>query len=424
MKPGYKQTDLGMIPADWEVVEIGDLNPFVTSGSRGWAEFYSDMGFPFIRITNLSRESISLDLTDLKLVKLPYRVSEGTRTQLENDDVLISITADIGIIGYVTASVQKPAYINQHIALVRFDSAKANARFASYFLACERSQRLFRASTDQGAKAGMSLGAIRKIRLALPLAPEQRAIAAALSDVDALIGALEKLIAKKRDIRQGAIQRLLSGKQRLPGFGGHWEVKRLGDLAALHRENVTPAGFPDQMFVHFSIPAFDCGKVPVVEPGSAIGSGKFRVPINAVLVSKLNPRIPRVWAPNAIPLNSVASTEFLVLKPRAEVSRRFLCLICSSAAFVERMQLSATGTTGSHQRINPWDALNIEVAVPVELEEQRAIAAVLNDMDAEIAALQKKRDKTRALKQGMMQELLTGRIRLPMPAEEEVAATP
>ena len=106
VKSGFKQTDLGLLPEEWDVVEIGDLNPFVTSGSRGWATFYSDRGSPFVRITNLSRDSIYLDLEDLKLVNLPSETSEGIRTQLQDEDILISITADIGVIGYVTPNRQ------------------------------------------------------------------------------------------------------------------------------------------------------------------------------------------------------------------------------------------------------------------------------------------------------------------------------
>jgi type I restriction enzyme S subunit len=201
------------------VLNIGDLEPFVTSGSRGWAKYYSDQGAPFLRITNMSRETIYLDLSDLKLVQLPAAQSEAERTQLQNGDVLISITADIGIIGYVSSHVQSPAYINQHIALVRFDPTRTESKFVSYFLASEGPQKLFRSLTDQGAKAGMSLLTVRKIALVHPRVEEQRAIAGALSDVDALIGALEKLIAKKRAIKLATSQQLLTGQTRLPGFG-------------------------------------------------------------------------------------------------------------------------------------------------------------------------------------------------------------
>jgi type I restriction enzyme, S subunit len=91
---GYKQTEIGVIPEDWKCVELDQLNPFITSGSRGWADFYSEYGDPFVRITNMFRDSISLDLQDLRYVNLPVDANEGKRTQLYDSDLLISITAD------------------------------------------------------------------------------------------------------------------------------------------------------------------------------------------------------------------------------------------------------------------------------------------------------------------------------------------
>lgn len=137
VKPRYKKTEVGVIPEDWGVHTIGDLKPFVTSGSRGWASYYSERGDLFVRITNLTRKSIYLDLTNCRFVQLPEDDNEGIRTQLKENDVLISITADIGIIGYIDARVPAPAHINQHIALLRFDPAKVNSKFVSYFLASE-----------------------------------------------------------------------------------------------------------------------------------------------------------------------------------------------------------------------------------------------------------------------------------------------
>src|SRR5205823_6606984 len=113
--------------------QIRNLNPFITSGSRGWAKYYSDAGSPFIRITNLSRATIYLDIKDLRFVSPPSHDIEATRTQIEGGDILISITADIGIIGYVSSKIEKPAYINQHIALVRFNSGRLNPKFVAYF---------------------------------------------------------------------------------------------------------------------------------------------------------------------------------------------------------------------------------------------------------------------------------------------------
>jgi len=193
---------------EWEMTTIGDLKPFVTSGSRGWAPFYAERGELFVRITNLWRDSIYLDLTDSKFVQLPPGSNEGVRTQLKEHDVLISITADIGIIGYVDESVPSPAYINQHIALVRFDMGQLCGKYVAYFLASEKSQRLFRASTDTGTKAGMSLIGIQKIKLMLPGLPEQQRIASCLSSLDALITAETQKLVVLKTHKKGLMQQL------------------------------------------------------------------------------------------------------------------------------------------------------------------------------------------------------------------------
>ena len=192
----------------WEEKQIGDLKPFVTSGSRGWAAFYANKGCLFVRITNLKRESIYLDLTDCKFVKVPPEVTEGIRTELKECDVLISITADIGIIGYVDENVPSPSYINQHIALVRFKKSLVNSKFVGYFLASERSQRLFRSSTDIGTKAGMSLIVVQKIQLALPTLPEQQKITDCLSSLDALIAAQADKLDALKTHKRGLMQQL------------------------------------------------------------------------------------------------------------------------------------------------------------------------------------------------------------------------
>lgn len=193
---------------EWEEGRVGDTMPFVTSGSRGWAAHYADIGSLFVRITNLSRSSIFLDLSDRKFVALPPEATEGVRTQLKIDDVLISITADTGIIGYVDNSVQSPAYINQHIALVRFDGSKVSGKFVAYFLASEASQRQFRGSTDSGAKAGMNLLAVQSMKLQVPALSEQNRIADCLSSLDNQITAETNRLAALKTHKQGLMQQL------------------------------------------------------------------------------------------------------------------------------------------------------------------------------------------------------------------------
>ena len=199
----------------WTRVTIGELKPFVTSGSRGWAPYYAEQGDLFVRITNLWRDSIYLDLTDCKYVQLPAGANEGLRTQLKEHDVLISITADIGVIGYVDDSVPSPAYINQHIALVRFNERQLCGKYVAYFLASEKSQRLFCASTDTGTKAGMSLIGIQKIELMLPGLAEQQRIADCFTSLDTLITTATQALETLKTHKKGLMQQLFPSAQEM-----------------------------------------------------------------------------------------------------------------------------------------------------------------------------------------------------------------
>ena len=393
LKFGYKQTEVGVIPEELGVVQLADLKPFITSGSRGWASFYSESGSLFVRITNLSRESIYLDLDDSKFVRLPPEASEGVRTQLKEHDVLISITADIGMVGYVDEHVPMPAYINQHIALVRFDSSKTCGKFVSYFLASERPQKLFRASTDTGAKAGMSLGTVQRILTAHPPLPEQRAIATTLSDLDALLGALERLIAKKRDLKQAAMQQLLTGQTRLPGFCGEWELKSLSAVCSMKSgEGITSANIDE-----FS-------KYPCYGGNGVRGfTSRFTHEGSYGLIGRQGALCGNVFSVEG---QFFASEHAIVVTPSVKTDIRWLAYVLG------RMNLNQYSESSAQPGLSVSKLLILDVTAPQTKAEQTAIAAVLSDMDAELAALEQRLAKTCALKQGMMQELLTGRTRL------------
>ena len=163
----------------------------------------------------------------------------------------------------------------------------------------------------------------------------------------------------------------------------HWPSIPLGDVVGLHQEQITPSTSPDRMFAYHSIPAFDDGLRAVVESGSAIKSNKFTIPSDAVLVSRLNPRFPRVWTPEVdgdIP--AICSTEFLVLQPRS-IDRRFLHYSCMAPSFRTSLLARVTGTSGSHQRVSPASALEIVTPVP-PVDQQRAIAHILSTLDDKI----------------------------------------
>ena len=425
VNPGYKQTDIGVIPEEWEVKQLRDLKPFVTSGSRGWAAYYSDRGSLFVRITNMSRDSIYLNLENQKFVNLPARSSEGIRTQLQEHDVLISITADIGIVSYVDSRVPIPAYINQHIALVRFDQAKTCGKFVSYFFASDKPQKLFRASTDTGAKAGMSLPAVQKLEVALPAPAEQRAIAEVLSDVDALLDALDQLIAKRHDLKQAAMQQLLTCQTRLPGFHGEWQAKTLGQLGSIYGgltgKTKADFGAGSARYITFmnvmanvviDCLTFERVKVLPMESqnralkGDLFFNGSSETPEEVAMCAVLLEDVQDVY------LNSFCFG--FRFRDDAESDGLFLAYYLRSREGRELMKSIAQGST--RYNLSKVALLKSSLSLP-RLCEQTAIARVLTDMDAELATLEKRREKTWALKQAMMQELLTGNTRL-LPLQE------
>ena len=227
VKPGYKQTEVGIIPDDWSIVDLGNLSEFITSGSRGWARYYSDCGALFVRSQNV-RDG-QLDLADSQFVN-PPQGSEGSRTRVKRSDLLITITGNsVGNVALVDQELGE-AYISQHVGLVRLREP-LRAQYVCRFLSPGSSGNgQISASQSGQSKPGLTLKNLRDFLVALPPLPEQRAIAAALNDVDVLLDGLERLIAKKRDIKQAAMQQLLTGQIRLPGFYSEWEVKSLRQI--------------------------------------------------------------------------------------------------------------------------------------------------------------------------------------------------
>jgi type I restriction enzyme S subunit len=312
----------------------------------------------------------------------------------------------------VGRSVPTPTYINQHIALVRFDPNRIRSQFLCYFLASEMPQRLFRAMTDQGAKAGMSLTGVKKIKAVLPPLPEQEAIAEALSDADALIESLEQLIAKKRQIKQGAMQQLLTGKKRLPGFTGEWVVKALGEIGdsligltyaprdvrangvlVLRSSNIFEGTlrFEDAVYVEMDIPErimVRQGDILIcVRNGSRDLIGKC---------ARIDERARGMTFGAFMAVFRTPYHGFVYHQFQSDLIKRQI-----------REHLGATINQITNKSLNSF-----RVPFPLDVDEQVAIASVLNGMDAENGALEQRLLKARQIKVALMQELLTGRIRL------------
>lgn len=236
----------------WLKNTLADITTHITSGSRDWAQYYSDSGDKFIRMTNLSRDgSIDIDLSELKYVKLPESGSEGERTSLNQGDILISITAELGKIGFVTSDIGK-AYINQHTALVRPEQALVDPTFLAYSLARTASNKRLNRLNDSGAKAGLNLSTISQFATICPTIEEQQRISSFLSTVDDKIAQLTRKKALLEDYKKGCIQQIFSQKLRFKNDDGRdfpdWEEKQFREIFSwintnsLPRENLTYDG--------------------------------------------------------------------------------------------------------------------------------------------------------------------------------------
>jgi type I restriction enzyme S subunit len=290
---------------------------------------------------------------------------------------------------------------------VRFDPASVNSRFAAYVLASRAVQRLFKASMDVGAKAGMSLITVRKIRMPLPPVPEQDAIAAALSDVDGLIASLDRLIAKKRAIKQAAMQQLLTGKTRLPGFKGKWDAKPLRALA-----DITMGQSPSSSFYNLRGDG-----LPLIQGNADIEDRRSIARVWTTQASKrciagdilLTVRAP-VGAVGVASESACLGRGVCGLRPLADSSFLLQALVCAEPRW-KILEQGSTFTSANRTQVGQF-----ELRVPLDPSEQHAIAVVLDDMDADLRSLEVRAAKAKAIKQGMMQALLTGRVRLPVTA--------
>jgi type I restriction enzyme S subunit len=280
-----------------------------------------------------------------------------------------------------------------------------------------QTKRLREVVATGNGQPNLNTALIRKILVPFPPLLEQRAIAEALSDVDALLGALDTLIAKKRAIKQAAMQQLLTGKTRLTGFRGEWETRRLGEIVGVRNQKVLPSEVdPDTPCVELEHIGQGDGQLLAFSTARDSTSTKYRFVAGDVLFGRLRSYLRKFWYADR---DGICSTEIWPLMVDAEqADSAFLHAIVQTDRFVEAASISY----GTHMPRADWGVMrNLGLSLP-HVHEQRAIVTVLSDVDAEIVALEQLRDKTRAIKQGMMQQLLTGRVRLVKPSPAEASA--
>ena len=251
-------------------------------------------------------------------------------------------------------------------------------------------------------------GQLKRLLLLCPTISEQTAIATALSDMDDLIASLEKLLVKKQGIKQGAMQDLLTGRKRLKGFSGEWKKVQLDDVLLFCTQTIPLKDIKLTEYVGTDNMCSNLGGI--TENKILLSYSNVReYKQQDILISNIRPYLKKAWLANR---NGGCSNDVLVFRVKNEksYSAQFLFFTLTEDAFFKFVMDTVIGTKmprGDKSIIKTYEFL-----VPCQIQEQRAIATLLSDMDAEITALQQKLAKYQQIKQGMMAELLTGRIRL------------
>jgi len=413
LKPGYKQTEVGVIPEEWEVVTASEACSLVVDCKNRTPPIVDASEYAVVRTPNVRDGQFIQE--DLRFTDESSYREWTARAVPQAGDIMITREAPLGEVCAVP-EIHKVC-LGQRMMLYRPSPSKTDSRYLLYSLMSlpvrANLMRKIGGSTVGHAK----VDDIRFLKLPLPPLSEQRTIATLLSDTDALLASLKQLIAKKRDIKQAAMQELLTGNRRLPGFEVEWKEASIGGMIDL----LTGFPFPSSGYRSSGIRLLRGSNVKrglinwnedLAEHWPAISSdiaryelceGDIVIAMDGALVGRSYARVQPSDLP-ALLLQRVARIR------SSSLCNDFLFFQIGSSRFADHCDSVKTSTAIPH--ISPADIRNFRTFIPPTKKEQNAIAAILLDLDAELSGLEAHLDKARDLKQGMMQQLLTGKIRL------------
>jgi len=407
LKSGYKQTEVGVIPEDWCVKSVRQLGDPVRGGSprpAGDPRFFNGAYMPWLTVAALTNIPASQLMVKETATCLTEEGSLRSRTLLPGTLIIANSGATLGvskILGFKCCA-------NDGIAAILNISKDVSAEYLAHFINTKTIYLREVVATGNG-QPNLNTDLIGRFNIPLPpTKAEQEAIVEALTDADSLIDSLEQLVTKKRHLKQGAMRDLLSGNRRLPGFSQEWDVKRLGDVVAPRNERIDPRKNGVQEFcIELEHVGSSTGELLGYTSTGENSSLKSVFRAGDVLFGKLRAYLRKYWWADRA---GVCSTEIWVLAPREHfITSAYLFQIVQTDKFIEL----ASYSYGTHMPRSDWNVVkNYELSIPHNPDEQTAIARALSDMDAEIAELEAQLTKARTIKQGMMSELLTGKIRL------------
>jgi type I restriction enzyme, S subunit len=406
VRQGYKLTDAGVIPLDWSPLRLGTYVNIKSGESPSLFEFL-DFGLPYFKVEQLNNDNKYLQTTQYKIRPDHRRVPKGS---------LIFPKRGASILLNKVRILQEDSFMDTNLMTLTPVDSICN-EFLYYALTHIELWRI----ADTTSIPQINNKHIQPLQLPFPpTKAEQEAIAEALRDADAYIESLERLIAKKRLIKQGAMQELLTGKKRLPGFSGEWKENQLGMSATLKArigwQGLTTSEYRsigDYYLVtgtEFQAGYIMWDQCHHVDKLRYDQDKNIQVRVHDVLVTK-DGTIGKVAIVDKLPKPATLNSGVFVIRPINDTFHpEFFYYLLSSSVFTSFLNQLSAGSTINH--LYQKDFVKFRYKVPVQIEEQVQIADVLAGMDGEIHSLAVKLFKAREIKQGMMQELLTGKIRL------------
>ena len=399
VKLGYKQTEIGVIPQEWEVKKLKDIADFIGGGtpSRGRSEYWQG-NIPWISSSDISLNTIhSLNISRF----ITERAINESATQIcPKDTILVVSRVGVGKIGIApTELCTSQDFTN---IVLRKNNIEYVARALQPIL-----QSMVNMSQGTSIK-GITTDEVKNLAILIPSSEEQDKISEAILNAEQLIASLEKLITKKKAIKQGAMRELLTGKKRLPGFSGEWKVCSLEEISDFSTTTVSTKRFDSRFYVGTDNMISDKGGVkfntlPLIYPNVR------EYLVGDILLSNIRPYLKKIWYAAR---TGGCSNDVLVIRKKDgyALESKFLYYLLSQDDFFDEIIENAVGTKmpRGDKAVMKSFALNL----PSDVAEQKAIISILSDLDAEIEALEQKCAKYRQVKQGMMQQLLTGKIRL------------
>ncbi|WP_166360851.1 restriction endonuclease subunit S [Pseudomonas akapageensis] len=418
VRPGYKLTDIGVFPIEWSVKKLGEITILMTNGFVGTATsayVKSDDGILYVQGFNV--EPNSFNFRGIKRVSATFH-TQNQKSCLRTGDLLTIQTGDIGTTTLVPPSL---AGANCHALVIsRLDLRHSSPEFYCQYFNSDEGRAAFKVIETGTTMKHLNVGDMVRLLVPSPPLDEQQAIATALFDMDYLISGLDQLIAKKRDIKQAAMQQLLTGQQRLPGFNGEWCIATLGEICTFEngdrgRDYPSPnsfvtSGVPFINAGHIANGKIDLSEMNYITPESfkRLGSGKIR---RGDILFCLRGSIGKFGIVGDFLADGAIASSLVIIRPKASsINLEYLGCYFSSELCSRMIDTWSGGA--AQPNLGARDLAKFSIPLPAQQSEQTAIATILSDMESELTTLETRRDKARQLKQGMMQELLTGRIRL------------